>query len=629
MRLAIGRPRRASLVQRLFRLTAIPAAAGAVLLVAYLTQRQVGEIESLLRENAHSLSAQTAMLASEPLARVNRPELARIATSLLLLPNVERVRMIGGDGEVLATAGDLVSARAEDLVTATNAAMGPVGTRPPAAGTAMVGQVEIGMSSAPLASARHRARVAGGVALLATLALCSLMSWWVARSVGAPIKQLAEAVDRLGHGDLHLRVPVSERGEIGTLQKGFNVTAASLANAQQSMQAEIEQATAALAEKNHELEAANLSKSRFLAAASHDLRQPLHALTLFSAGLEHGEHDPARRERIARIQECVGSLDRLFTELLDLSRLDSGALKLAPVRFPLDKLFQEISQTFRPIAEDRELRLVLRKTGLWVDADRAMLSQVLNNLVSNAIRYTREGGVLVGARRRGSQVRIDVWDTGIGIAPEHQAQVFDEFFQVSTGSQRASRGLGLGLATVKRLCQVMQVPIQLRSHPGRGTVFNLLLPGSAPVPSEPVAPPAGASVDLAGLPVIVIDDERAILDGIEWLMKSWGCDVRCAETIEQARALLAAGSAAPELLISDLRLREGHNGIEAIRQLRQDSRTCFGQEPAALLVTGETSPDRLREIAGAGVPVLHKPVLPERLREAVASTLAARRAAVT
>ena len=344
---------------------------------------------------------------------------------------------------------------------------------------------------------------------------------------------------------------------------------------------------------------------------------------------EHGEHDPARRERIARIQECVGSLDRLFTELLDLSRLDSGALKLAPVRFPLDKLFQEISQTFRPIAEDRELRLVLRKTGLWVDADRAMLSQVLNNLVSNAIRYTREGGVLVGARRRGSQVRIDVWDTGIGIAPEHQAQVFDEFFQVSTGSQRASRGLGLGLATVKRLCQVMQVPIQLRSHPGRGTVFNLLLPGSAPGPSEPVAPPAGASVDLAGLPVIVIDDERAILDGIEWLMKSWGCDVRCAETIEQARALLAAGSAAPELLISDLRLREGHNGIEAIRQLRQDSRTCFGQEPAALLVTGETSPDRLREIAGAGVPVLHKPVLPERLREAVASTLAARRAAVT
>ncbi len=622
--IALGRSKRASLVQRLFRLTAIPAVTGAVLLVTFLTQRQVGEIEALLQENAHALSAQTAMLASASLAHVDRPELARIANSLLLLPNVERVRMIGGDGEVLAAAGNQSPADTDRLVLARNAAMVPLAWRTNAPETALVGTVEIGMSSAPLVQARQRARIVGGIALLATLAACSLMSWWIARSIGAPIKRLADAMERLGHGELDQRVPVTERGEIGTLQHGFNATAASLANAQQSMRTEIEYATAALAEKNRELEAANLSKSRFLAAASHDLRQPLHALTLFSAGLENGEHDPARLERINRIQECVGSLDRLFTELLDLSRLDSGALKMVPTRFALDELFLEINHTFRPIAEDRELRLVLRKTDLWVSADRGMLLQVLNNLVSNAIRYTPEGGVLVGARRRGELVRIDIVDTGIGIASEHQGQVFDEFFQVGTDSQRAQRGMGLGLATVKRLCQVMQVSIQLRSTPGRGSVFSLLLAGSEPQSLAAAVLPPAARIELAGLSVLVIDDERAILEGIEWLMKSWGCVVHCAENLEQARLALVASTTVPDLLISDLRLREGCNGIETIRQLRSEIAAHGEREPAALLVTGETSPDRLREIAGAGVPVLHKPVLPDRLREAVAAAVADR-----
>ncbi len=613
-------------MQRLFRLTAIPAAAGAVLLVAYLTQRQVGEIESLLRANAHSLAAQTAMLASGPLARVDRPELNRIAHSLILLPNVDRVRMIAGDGEVLAAAGDQSAASADRLIVAADSAVVSTSMMKNADGS-VVGEVEIGLSSAPLNSARSRARIAGGIALLATLAVCSLLSWWVARSIGAPIRRLAEAVERLGRGDLGMRIAVTERGEIGTLQKGFNDAAVSLNRSQQSMQAEIEQATAALAEKNHELEAANLSKSRFLAAASHDLRQPLHALTLFSAGLENGEQHPARLERIARIQECVSSLDRLFSELLDLSRLDSGALKTVPTGFALDVLFLEISQTFRPIAEDRELRLVLRPTDLWVVADRAMLSQALSNLVSNAIRYTREGGVLVGARRRGTQVRIDVWDTGIGIAAEHQAQVFDEFFQVGTDPHRANRGLGLGLATVKRLGQIMQMPIELHSRPGRGTVFSLTLPACVPRPPEPVLPASTPTVDLGGLVVLVIDDERAILDGIEWLLQSWGCIVTCAENVEQARAALAASPAPPDLVISDLRLRGGSNGIEVIRQLQAEALTRFDHSPKALLVTGETAPERLREIDGSGVPVLHKPVPPARLREALAATLAGRGAA--
>jgi signal transduction histidine kinase len=252
---------------------------------------------------------------------------------------------------------------------------------------------------------------------------CWRSAWWAwawraggRRGASAqPIRALGKAVDRLGAGE-DASVAIEGTSEVRHLQHGFNQAARALAESRRLLQSRINDATAELARKNAQLEVASQAKTRLLAAASHDLRQPLHALTLFSDGLANGETDPVKLQRIGHIRECVDSLDRLFSELLNLSQLDAGVLQPQWADFPLDRLFDEVSRNFRPVAEQQGLRLVVRKTDVWVRCDYVMLSRILNNLVSNSLRHTIDGGVLIGARRRGNGVRIDVVDTGVGIA---------------------------------------------------------------------------------------------------------------------------------------------------------------------------------------------------------------------
>ncbi|RZA13095.1 MAG: HAMP domain-containing histidine kinase, partial [Lysobacteraceae bacterium] len=289
-----------------------------------------------------------------------------------------------------------------------------------------------------------------GLLLLAALALVIAGGWGIARRVTRPIGLLTEAVERLGRGE-QVRLDVMPGEVLGRLQRGVNEASQALSQSRNRMQSELGRTSVELADRNARLEAASQSRARFLAAASHDLRQPLYALTLFSSALRAGETDPDKLARMVHVEECVSSLDQLFSELLDLSRLDAGAMQAAPVEFRLDDVFDEASRNFRLLAESRGLRLVVRQTDAWVRTDRTMLARILNNLVSNALRYTDEGGVLVGARRlAGGHVRIDVWDTGRGIAPEHHRQVFEEFYQVDSRNEDSGerkRGMGLGLAT--------------------------------------------------------------------------------------------------------------------------------------------------------------------------------------
>ena len=614
---------RATLVRRLFLLTAVPAMVIAVALVGYLTRSHVMEIERLLQINAQTLASQTAMLAVAPVLSDDRAELARIAGAVQGIPQVSRLRIMKIDGELAAGFGIVPNAVPQDYVLAS--AMIYERRAEDIGVPQILGFVEIGLSRAPLAESRRAHLIGGGIALLLSLLLCSLLSGWVARLISRPIKELAHAVENLGRGQLEQRVPVTELGELGTLQRGFNITAHALQSAQQSLQDKIAAATEALAVKNCQLEAANRSKSRFFAAASHDLRQPLHALTLLSAGLHTAEQDARRHERVALIEDCVRALDCLFSELIDLSRLESGTVEPLPLCFPLDALFVEISQSFRPVAEEKSLRLVVRPTTLWVQADRTMLSRILKNLVSNAIRYTEQGGIVLGARRRGGRLRIDVWDTGVGISAEHQARIFEEFFRVEPVGRDGRQGLGLGLSTVQRLCQMMQTPIIVRSRPGRGTLFSLDVRRCEPQPAlPPVVAAAPQDHDLRGRCILVIDDERTILEGVEWLLQSWGCAVAVAESLDAALDAAKQLPRDPDLIISDLRLREGRSGLDAINTLLAVYAAAGGPQPAALLITGETSAHRLREITEAGVQVLHKPVLPERLRQVMGELLAVR-----
>ncbi|OOG55651.1 hybrid sensor histidine kinase/response regulator [Rhodanobacter sp. C03] len=609
--------RRASLMQRLAFVALVPTFVTASLLVTILTHYQLITLRDMGQNTADAVATQAASITAGPLHDMQRRELIRIAQSIANLPHVAHVQIRAANGEILADSSGRSVAKPQDSLTVVRDV---VDSDQPDAEP--LGSVMIDVSLGEAIAAQHASLRIALLAFVASLLVATVIAWQAASWISAPLRRLARAVHELGRGDRPVAVTVTDKTEIGELQHGFNTTAAALFDIQRGMQQEIEQATQELARKNTALEAASVAKARFLAAASHDLRQPLYALTLFSSALAVDENDPVRLDRIAHIQECVAALDHLFSELLDLSRLETGAMQVEISEFPLDDVFEEVNRNFRMIAEQQDLRLILRTTDLWVRSDRTMLARILNNLVSNALRYTHEGGVLIGARRRlNGTVRVDVWDTGSGIAPEHMERVFDEFYRVDhpgsadrSGSQH--RGLGLGLATVQRLAELLDTQVVLKSHAGHGSVFSFHV---CEVPAQHVRSLQieESPLDVAGMRVLVIDDEPAILSGIRYLLRSWGCEVATAEDRAQALEAAEAWPTQPDIVISDLRLRDGESGLDALAALDhyylRDGLPPFPR----LLITGETRSDRLREIQAAKIPVLYKPVSPEQLREAM------------
>lgn len=622
--------RRTSLVQRLTCVALVPTAISALLLVTLLTRHQMDTLHEMGRSTADAIAQQSATVSGDALRTGERREIARIAQSIVQLPQVSRVRISDRDGEILAdrvngTIGD------DDSLTVAREVLDPLTHR-------VVGSVTVDVSVED-AIAAQRASMQNALLWLAlSLFIAVMIGWSTARWLSAPLRNLAIAVRQLGLGDRTVVVPVTDDTEIGDLQRGFNGAASKLLHAQIGMEREIAAATEELARKNAALEAASVAKARFLAAASHDLRQPLYALTLFSSGLAVDEYDPLRLNRIAHIQECVDALDHLFSELLDLSRLETGAMPAVIRDVALDDVFEEVSVNFRMVAEQHDLRLVVRTTGLWVRCDRTMLARILNNLVSNALRYTRCGGVLVGARKRlDGRVRIDVWDTGLGIGDEHLRHIFDEFYRVESGPETGRpegtrRGLGLGLSTVQRLAGLLGSEASVRSRPGKGSVFSITLPETQAGTLEPRQTPSqapAATRDVAGMRVLVIDDEPSILAGISYLLGSWGCEVMTAEDAQQAMEAVHQWIQPPDIVISDLRLREG-TGLDVIALLDRYYRRRPGDAPpfARVLITGETRGDFLRNVDASTTQVLFKPVSPERLHEVMVSAWAVHHAPV-
>ena len=610
---------RLTFAQQLILLALVPATLATLAAIAVLTRQHLGNLTELMRANAQTVAMQVATVAQAPLARMDRRALQRTAQSGTYQPHVQQVQIWTEDGEIVANSETVDRARGEGLqVVVPIVSDGGVHT----------GKVMVEMSLAAVQGARRSVWLNVGLVLAISLVGVGLAGWWAARRISEPIRALGEAVDRLGAGE-DASVAIEGTSEVRHLQHGFNQAARALAESRGLLQSRINEATAELARKNAQLEVASQAKTRLLAAASHDLRQPLHALTLFSDGLANGETDPVKLQRIGHIRECVDSLDRLFSELLNLSQLDAGVLQPQWTDFPLDRLFDEISRNFRPVAEQQGLRLVVRKTDVWVRCDYVMLSRILNNLVSNSLRHTIEGGVLIGARRRGKGVRIDVADTGVGIARQHQARVFEEFYQVEpTGRQaaRGARGMGLGLATVQRLAQLLNTRVALSSTLNKGTCVRVLVRAAQAVLPAPGASLAAAAIEeeesLAQVRILIIDDERTILEGLSVVLANWGAEVLAAQTRAEALALADTWAQPPDVVISDLLLQGGDNGLDVIAALERHPRG-IGADTARLLVTGETKPDRLREVASAGITVLYKPVSPRVLRQAIQAQRAA------
>jgi signal transduction histidine kinase/CheY-like chemotaxis protein len=356
-------------------------------------------------------------------------------------------------------------------------------------------------------------------------------------------------------------------------------------------------------------EQANLAKSQFLAAASHDLRQPLHALGLFSASLESIRLDDEGRAVVARIQDSVGALESLFDALLDVSKLDAGVVHPLLSGVDVDGVFARIAHYSDAAARAKGLALRFVPGGYRVLADPALLEQILANLVANAVRYTDAGGVLVGCRRAGpGRIAFEVRDSGIGVAAGDAARIFEEFVQLANPERDRRKGLGLGLAIAQRTAALLDTAITLRSAPGRGSVFRF----EAPLTARPTLQPAAAEPGLdrmEGLSVLFIDDEEAIRDGFVRLMRQWGAEVDAAPDLAAALALVGAGRTY-QVVLADYRLRGGETGLAAIEALGRAQQP----PPAACLVTGDMSPELLAEARRRGLPLLHKPVRPAQLR---------------
>ncbi len=378
-------------------------------------------------------------------------------------------------------------------------------------------------------------------------------------------------------------------------------------------------------DKTRQLELANAYKSRFLAAASHDLRQPLHALNLF-VGQLHSELDPAERSRlVGRIDAAISAMNELFNALLDMSKLDTNMLEVNLTEFPIDRLLRQMETTFAGSAREKKLRLGVVRSSAWVRSDFILLERILLNLVSNAVRYTTCGGIVIGCRRRGGRLRIDIWDTGTGIPEEQQRNIFREFYQLADPKLGRQGGLGLGLAIVDRLGDLLGHPIEVTSIPGKGSRFSVSVPAVAEQhrPAEPAATPGSIADPLAGKLIVVIDDDALVLDGMGGLLRSWGCRVVAEVSETAALARLAELGQPPDLIISDHRLADGKTGIEAIDCLHG----TLGVAIPAFLISGDTTPERLRDARASGYYLLNKPVPPMTLRAMLNRLLKDRRAA--
>ncbi len=361
-------------------------------------------------------------------------------------------------------------------------------------------------------------------------------------------------------------------------------------------------------------ERADRDKSRFLAAASHDLRQPLHALGLFLESLNRSPLNEHQQTLLGHAHAASSAAAEMLTTLLDYSRLEAGVVKVRPAAFAVQPMLTSLEQEFGAQADTTGLVYRTRETSAAAFADRSLVGLVMHNFISNALRYTTKGGVLIACRMREKRLVLEVWDTGVGIANHQWKEIFNEFHQLGNPERDRRKGLGLGLAIVKRLANEMQTSVDLRSVPGRGSVFRLWLDHWQGALEDDTVPAPDVR-DLVGLKVLAIDDDEAVRLGLCSLLQSWGCHCITAASGAQALERLRdmGPDTPPDIIITDFRLRHEETGKQVLQALR----TYLGVSVPAIIMTGDTSPQRLRDAQSTSALLLHKPVSTGQLRDAM------------
>ena len=459
------------------------------------------------------------------------------------------------------------------------------------------------------------------------LALVYYLVFLASRSIVDPIRKLSGAVQEIGEGKLDTRVfPPTRVRELATLAQGLNETTAHLRQERANLQHRVDQVTHALREKMEEAERASEGKSNFLAVASHDLRQPLHALGLYVAELKHRVAGTEQQRLVEQVSHSIEALSTLLNALLDISKLDAGVIVPQIQPCNMAAMLERIAADFRIIAGLKNIRLVVWPCYGYVSSDPQLLERILTNLLSNAVRYTGQNGcVLIACRKRGAYLRIEVRDNGVGISEADQANVFHEFFQITQPQSNrnngldANKGLGLGLSIVERLVKLLGHRIELRSKPGKGTVFalevqqvqvaNLADKHHAVIQAPFDSGHENEKSPLLGKKLLVVDDDMAVLSSTSSLLRSWGCIVNPADSFAQVEKLLCDGPTW-DFIVSDYQLGNGKNGMDVIALVRQH----HDKPISSILISGDTSTAVLELASANGYHLLQKPVKPAKLR---------------
>ena len=642
---------------RLIALAMAPVLLFAIVWGGYLIQQRGSDLRTQLQQRAQLLSRQLAIAADYGIFSRNRVALEQLTQSVAREQNVEAATIYSGDLEVLASSG----------VGATKGPLPTPGIRNLFVQSAATGHTPVSTESATwmaflepirspslvvedvdLASDSVSTKVRGYAVVevststiaqellnfvktvLALLIGVSATGWYMAQRISTRItgrmQDVANAAQRIGAGEPGVRLRPSNIAVFDRLSRDLNHMAFQLEDSRSGLELRVDHATIALREQRDAAEAANAAKTRFLAAASHDLRQPMHALSMLLAALKGEQSEHQRQLLLNRVEATSEAMGGLLDALLDISRLDAGGVRVNTDVIELKPLLWRLRDTYEGLADNKNIELVVKPTSLRVVSDPILLERILGNFLSNAIRYTPNGGrVMLAVRKRGMHAVLQVRDNGPGIAPAYQESIFQEFVQVHNPQRDRSQGLGLGLAIVDRLARLLGHTLKLRSCLAHGAIFSVAVPIAEPILTANAALPLGGDLSsqeattasqgslLHRLPILVVEDDPLVRESYLHLLQMWDADVRTFATAQSAMDQLQVNAWRPELLITDQRLGDGVFGLDLIARVAQ----IVGHRLPSILITGDTENQDLRDIDPSSVVVLFKPVRPIVLKQAL------------
>lgn len=628
--------RGADIRSRILVAAMLPVGLVVLLLVTVFLVTRLGDSEEAHSQRLRSLARQLAASCEYGMFAGNREQLQSIALAALREPDLRSVTIVNLEHEVLARAGNpgyvmpgtlgLLESEQRDPEKGVDLLLQPINAsqielndlfQNRAPGTSIsgkiLGHVVIEASIEKMSLRRTELLWLGFVLGLGGLSMGALLALRLGQRVIGPVAGVSEMVRRIGQGELTARLEIRPDDPLLELRQGLNHMAHRLEVGRDDLERRIAEATLELREKKEQAETATLAKSRFLAAASHDLRQPTHALGMFVACLAQLPHDAETQQLVTNLDRAVNSMRDLLSSLLDASRLDAGVVLLQIRPFALSRIFEQLGAELSMTAVTKGLRLRIRPSPVWLLSDPALVYRILLNLLTNALRYTPTGAVLLACRASadGQFARLEVWDSGIGISLEDQQHIFKEFYQVGNIERDRGKGFGLGLNIVERTAQLLGCSVQVRSRPGVGSRFSIQLPLSAPGAEihRSDLPAKIAADDLGGLTVLLVEDDALSRQALGGLLASWGARVVEADGLPMALERLGA-ERHPDVIISDYRLRDGDTGLGVVQRLR----LAAGRQIPACLISGDTDPGLMLSAREAGLTLLHKPVRPAKLR---------------